>query len=110
MNNTALVSLLCSSAGFSTGTIFLKKYADSGSLLSLGAAFAIFAVSNLIYAKLLQSGLGQGATLSSMAQLVLMSVVGLVLFGERMTPFNLTGLVLALMAVWAFVLHSQVPA
>ncbi|MGJ8530261.1 hypothetical protein [Maritalea sp.] len=107
MNSITLAYLLSSSAGFSVGTVFLKKFADTGAFTALGTAFGIFAVSNLIYAKLLQVGIGQGVVLSSMAQLILMSTVGIVLFGERMTPFNLTGLVLALIAVWAFALHSQ---
>ena len=57
--------------------------------------------------QVLAKGLGQGAALSSMAHLILMSVAALVLFGERMGPLHVAGLVNALATIWLFALASQ---
>ena len=96
------ISLCSSSIGFVAGSLFLKRYADLGKLSDLSYAFAIFAASNLLYAQLLARGLGQGTALSSMAQIVLMSVVGLVVFGERMNSHQIGGLTLACLSIFVF--------
>lgn len=92
--------LFASSGGFGAGAIFLKRYADLGTLFDLTVAFAIFAVSNLLYAHILAKGLGQGAVLSSTSHIVLMSAAGILLFGERMNSIQVTGLVFAIISVW----------
>ncbi|MDA5556179.1 hypothetical protein [Shimia sp. MMG029] len=45
MTAVSWLSLLASSGGFASGSYFLKRYADLGSLADLGCAFAIFALS-----------------------------------------------------------------
>lgn len=107
MTGSVLFYLMSSSAGFSLGTVYLKRFADAGGFHDLGISFVIFAISNLLYAKLLAIGLGPGTVLSSMAQLVLMSVVGIAMFSEKLSPYSLTGLVFALMTIWMFALHTQ---
>jgi drug/metabolite transporter (DMT)-like permease len=92
--------LFASSGGFAVGGIFLKRYADLGTLPDLAVAFSVFAISNLLYAHILAKGLGQGAVLSSVSHMVLMSAAGVLLFGERMNPVQLTGLVFAVISVW----------
>jgi drug/metabolite transporter (DMT)-like permease len=103
-------NLIASSAGFALGGVFLKRYADAGAWHDLGVAFAIFACSNLLYAHVLAKGLGQGAVLSSMAHLLLMSAGGVLIFGERMGPMHVAGLVSALVTIWLFTLASQITA
>ncbi len=100
MTAASWLCLFASSGGFGAGAIFLKRYADFGTLFDLAVAFAIFAISNLLYAQILTKGLGQGAVLSSMSHMVLMSAAGILLFGERLNPIQLTGLVLAVISVW----------
>lgn len=99
--------LVASSAGFALGGVYLKKYADSGGWADLGSAFAIFAISNLVYAEVLARGLTQGAVLVSMTHLLLMSAAGLLLFGERLGPYQIAGLVTALITVWLFSMTQQ---
>jgi uncharacterized membrane protein len=102
METTTLLSLVASSAGFTTGSLFLKRFADYGTLTDLGCAFAVFACTNLIYARVLARGLGQGAVLSSMSQVVLMSALGALVFGERLNAHQILGLGLAICSIWLF--------
>ena len=102
MNGAMAVHLVASSAGFALGSVLLKRYADSGSWGDLALAFGVFAASNLLYVPVLARGLGQGAALSSMAQLILMSALGMLIFGEKLGPYNVAGLVTALITVWLF--------
>ncbi|MGJ8628781.1 MAG: hypothetical protein ACSHXB_17605 [Sulfitobacter sp.] len=107
MSLTLIFNLVVSSVGFALGSVYLKKYADHGAWLDLGGAFLVFGVSNLVYAQILARGLGQGAVLSSMAHLILMSVAGVLLFGERMGLYHVAGLVSALVTLWLFTLANH---
>ncbi len=102
MNGTMIFQLVTSSAGFAAGSVFLKRYADSGAWTDLGTAFGIFAVSNLLYVPILARGLAQGAAMSSMAHPIVVSTLGVVIFGEKLGPYNLTGLAMALITIWLF--------
>ncbi|ALG91167.1 MULTISPECIES: hypothetical protein [Actibacterium] len=104
------LSLLASSGGFAGGSYFLKRYADLGMLTDLGYAFAIFALSNLIYAQVLSKGLGQGAAMSSMTHLILMSVLGVTVFGERLSYHQVAGLMFALCSIWLFAQSARMTA
>lgn len=107
MTTVSWLSLLASSGGFAGGSYFLKRYADFGTLGDLGYAFAIFALSNLIYANVLAKGLGQGAAMSSMTHLIIMSLVGLIAFGERMTFHQVGGLIFAMCSIWLFAQSAE---
>ncbi|MGJ8530098.1 hypothetical protein [Maritalea sp.] len=107
MTNVSWLSLLASSGGFAGGSFFLKRYADLGTLSDLGYAFAIFALSNLIYAQVLARGLGQGAAMSSMTHLILMSVLGVAVFGERLNYYHVGGLMFALCSIFLFAQSTQ---
>lgn len=107
MTTVSWLSLLASSGGFAGGSYFLKRYADLGSMADLGYAFAIFALSNLIYVNVLTKGLGQGAAMSSMAHLILMTIIGITAFEERLTYHQVSGLMFALCSIWLFAQSSQ---
>lgn len=107
MTAASWLSLLASSGGFASGGYFLKRFADLGLLADLGCAFAIFALSNLIYASVLAKGLGQGAALSSMTHLILMTVIGITAFGERLNYHQIGGLMFALCSIWLFALSAK---
>ncbi|MEP4987397.1 MAG: hypothetical protein ABJV68_06860 [Paracoccaceae bacterium] len=108
MMGTLLLNVAVSSAGFALGGVYLKRYADMGGWYDLGAAFLVFGCSNLVYAQVLAKGLGSGAALSSMAHLVIMSAVGVLMFGERLGIYQISGLIMALMSIWLFsnAIHS----
>lgn len=107
MSLTLVFNLVVSSAGFALGSIYLKKYADDGAWITLGSAFLVFGVSNLVYARVLAAGLGQGAVLSGMVQLILMSAAGVLIFGERMGLYHVAGLSTALVTLWLFTLSNH---
>lgn len=107
MTAVSWLSLLAFSGGFAGGSYFLKRYADLGSLADLGCAFAIFALSNLIYVNVLAKGLGQGAAMSSMTHLILMTIIGITAFGERLTYHQIGGLMFALCSIWLFASATQ---
>lgn len=107
MNTVSWLSLLASSGGFAGGSYFLKRFADLGSLNDLGCAFAIFALSNLIYVNVLAKGLGQGAAMSSMSHLILMTIIGTTAFGERLTYHQVGGLMFALCSIWLIANSTQ---
>ncbi|MCP4409306.1 MAG: hypothetical protein GY807_16445 [Gammaproteobacteria bacterium] len=100
MFSTIWISLLASSLGFTAGSVFLKRFADQGAIGDLTVSFLVFAISNLIYAQVLARGLGQSVVLSSMTQIIVMSGLGALLFGERLTPQQIGGLVLAVLSIW----------
>lgn len=96
--------LILSAAGasFTLGSVLLKQFADTG--LGYVLLFAVLALGlgNLAYIRLLAHGLGQGAVMSSMSQVIAMSLLGVVLFGERLAMPQLAGLGLAIVSIWLF--------
>lgn len=100
MQAQTLVMLVTSTIGFAAGSVFLKHFADTGKALPLIAAFSIFALANLAYARVIVHGLGQGAVLSGMTHLILMSALGVLIFGEKMSERQFLALGLALTAAW----------
>ncbi len=107
MSTTLIFNLCVSSVGFAVGAVYLKRYADHGAWLDLGGAFLVFGLSNLVYAQVLARGLGQGVVLSCMAHLIVMSVAGVLMFGERMGIYHVAGLVSALATIWLFTLANH---
>ncbi len=96
--------LILSAAGacFTVGSVLLKQFADTGLGHVLLLAILALGLGNLAYVRLLAHGLGQGAVMSSMSQVVALSVLGAVLFGERLGPYQLAGMGLALASIWLF--------
>lgn len=97
---------ILSAAGgsFTLGSLLLKKFADTGAGTALLFAFLALGVGNLAYIRLLAHGLGQGAVISSMSQVIALSVLGALFFGERLGLHQLSGLGLAVVSIW---LYSQ---
>lgn len=95
-------ALSAAGASFTLGSVLLKQFADTG--VGYVLLFAVFALGlgNLAYVRLLAHGLGQGAAVSSMSQVVTLSVLGAVLFGERLGAAQLVGLGLAIASIWLF--------
>lgn len=94
--------LSAAGASFTLGSVLLKKFADSGVGYVLMLAVLTLGLGNLAYVRLLAFGLGQGAALSSMSQVIALSVLGAVIFGERLAAPELAGLGLAIASIWLF--------
>ena len=100
--NSYWFMLSAAGASFTLGSVLLKLFADTGvGYLLLLAALAL-GLGNLAYVRLLVDGLGQGAVMSSMSQVIALSFLGAVLFGERLGLPQLAGMVFALASIWMF--------
>ena len=96
--------LILSAAGasFTLGSVLLKQFSDTGVGYVLLLAVLALGLGNVAYVRLLAYGLGQGAVLSSMSQIIALSVLGAFLFGERLGPTQVAGLGLAVLSIWLF--------
>jgi glucose uptake protein len=78
----------------------LRGYAASSHLPTLIGALALFTLGNLMMVRLMrESGLALAISLSSVIQLVLISAVAFLWFGERPTAMQLAGMGLGILAV-----------
>ena len=78
----------------------LRSYAASTYLPTLIGALLLFSLGNLMMVRLMrESGLALAISISSVAQLVLISAVAVFWFGERPTPRQLAGMALGIAAV-----------
>lgn len=95
---------ILSAAGtsFTLGSVLLKQFSDTGAGLALFFAVLVLGLGNLAYVRLLAHGLGQGAVMSSMSQIIALSVLGALLFGERLGLPQVAGLALAILSIWLF--------
>lgn len=97
------ISLVGSTLGFTLGSALLKRFADTAGVPSLAGAFAVLAASNLLFVYVLRGGFGQGIIASSMVQVILVSLVGIAVFDERLTAAQILGVVLAATSVFLVV-------
>lgn len=94
--------LSAAGASFTLGSVLLKQFADTGVGYVLFFAILALGLGNLAYVRLLAHGLGQGAVMSSMSQVIALSVLGAVLFGERFGLSQQAGIGFALVSIWLF--------
>lgn len=100
MSAALLMWLAASTAVFVTANGILKVYAVKGSLGMLAVALVLFTLGNLIMAQVMRgSGLGLAIAVSSVFQLLAITGVALVVFGERPTGMQMAGMALGIVAV-----------
>ncbi|MEO0917279.1 MAG: EamA family transporter [Pseudomonadota bacterium] len=96
------IILTAAGASFTLGSVLLKQFSDTGAAIALIFAVLALGIGNLAYVRLLAHGLGQGAVMSSMSQIITLSVLGALLFGERLGLSQIAGLGLAVLSIWLF--------
>jgi glucose uptake protein len=100
MAPASLLWLGLAMAVFIAANATLRTYAASSWWPTLLAALVLFSVGNVMMVRLMrESGLALPIALSSVAQLVLITLVAVVWFGERPTGLQLAGLGLGVVAV-----------
>ena len=100
MNGTVLIWLIASTAVFVSANGVLKSYATSGDQRVLVGALLLFCLGNVMIVQVMRaSGLGVAIALSSIFQLMAVMVVATVVFEERPTALQLSGIVLGVVAV-----------
>jgi glucose uptake protein len=87
-------------AVFVAANSVLRSYAASSHLPTLLGALVLFSLGNVMMVRLMrESGLALAISISSVAQLVLISAVAFAWFGERPTGLQLAGMALGIVAV-----------
>ncbi|MFC3087611.1 hypothetical protein [Tabrizicola soli] len=100
MTALAFLWLAAATVVFVAANGVLKVYAIKGQPGVLIGALLMFCVGNWLMVQVMKaSGLGLAIAVSSIVQLVAISVLALVVFGERPTGLQLAGMALGVVAV-----------
>ena len=100
MTALAFLWLGAATAVFVAANGVLKVYAIKGQLSVLVGALVMFSVGNWLMVQVMRlSGLGLAIAVSSIVQLVAISVLAIFVFGERPTVLQLAGMALGVVAV-----------
>ena len=100
MNAVILAYLVGSTVVFMAANATLKTYAASGGFAVLVGALALFCVGNFLMVRVMrENGLGLAIALSLIFQLIAITLMAVVVFGERPSSLQIAGLVLGVVAV-----------
>ncbi len=100
MNPVVLFYLAASTGVFMVANSLLKTYAAKGGSLMLVAALSAFCLGNFLMVKVMrENGLGLALALSLVFQLVAVTVIAFVFFGERPTGLQVAGVVLGIVSI-----------
>lgn len=100
MSGAVLGWLAASTAVFMAANAALKTYAVQGGLWVLAGALALFCVGNTLMVQVMRGqGLGVAIALSVVFQMVAISLLAMVAFGERPSPMQWAGIALGVVAV-----------
>lgn len=100
MSPVVFAWLVAATAVFVAANGVLKAYAQSGGWLVLTAALALFCVGNTLMVQVMRgSGLGLAIALSAVFQLLAITAMAVVVFGERPSPMQMAGMALGVVAV-----------
>ena len=105
MNGVILAYLIGSTVVFMAANAILETYAAHGGYSFLVGALALFCVGNVLMVRVMrENGLGSAIALSLIFQLITITLMAVVVFGERPLPLKIFGLVLGVIAVSIIVL------
>jgi glucose uptake protein len=100
MAPASILWLLAAMLVFVSANSVLRTYAASSYLPTLLGALLLFSLGNVMMVRLMrESGLAIAISISSVLQLVLISLVAVLWFGERPTGMQLAGMGLGVAAV-----------
>ncbi len=100
MNGVGLAYLAGSTAVFMAANATLKTYAQKGGPAVLVGALALFCVGNFLMVRVMrENGLGLAIALSLIFQLIAITGMAFLYFGERPTGLQMAGLALGVVAV-----------
>ncbi len=100
MSGAMFLWLAASTAVFVAANGVLKTYAVKGGPLVLIGALVLFCLGNWIMVQVMRlNGLGLAISLSAIFQLIAITGMAIVVFGERPTGLQLAGMALGVVAV-----------
>lgn len=92
--------LIASTAVFMAANSALKIYAGGAAIWVLLGALALFCLGNTLMVQVMRGeGLGVAIVLSAIFQMVAITLLAAVAFGERLAPLQWAGLALGIVAV-----------
>lgn len=105
--NLALIG--ASTVAFLAAASSAKAWALSqNSWLWLGLTLALYTLGNLIMLRLIREvGMGIALSLSAVVQLAAVNIIALAVFGERLSPIQFAGIVLAIVAIGMITLSAR---
>lgn len=107
MSGVGLLWLSGAVTAFIAANTVLRGYAASGAGQALAGALGLFLIGNLLMVRVMrEGGLAVGVALSSVVQLVALTVIAMLVFAERPTGVQLAGVALGVVAV-ALILWPQ---
>ncbi len=100
MSGGGLLWLAAAMMAFVAANSVLRSYSASGAAMMLAGALALFLVGNLIMVRVMrEGGLALAVAISSVVQLVLLALIGVLWFGERLSPVQVAGVALGIVSV-----------
>ena len=100
MNSVVLTYLVASTAVFMAANATLKTYAAKGGFWVLAGALLLFCLGNFLMARVMrENGLGLAIALSLIFQLLAITAMAFLWFGERPTGLQFAGLALGVVAI-----------
>lgn len=100
MTSINLALLGASTAAFLAAASSAKAWTLHPGWFWLVVTLALYTLGNLIMLRLIRDfGMGIALSLSAVVQLVAVNVIALAVFGERLSPLQTAGIVLAIAAV-----------
>ena len=100
MSGVLFAWLAASTAVFVAANAALKTYALQGGIWVLVGALALFCLGNTLMVQVMRgNGLGVAIALSVVFQLVAITAMAVVVFGEKPSPRQLAGMALGIVAV-----------
>ncbi len=104
MNGVVLAYLGASTAVFMAANAMLKTYAQKGGPSVLVGALALFCLGNWLMVRVMrENGLGLAIALSLIFQLLAITAMAFLWFGERPTGLQMAGLALGVVAITTIV-------
>ncbi len=100
MNAVVLAYLGASTAVFMAANAALKTYAVKGGAWGLVGALALFCLGNFLMVRVMrENGLGLAIALSLILQLIAITALAFLWFGERPSGLQMAGLALGVVAI-----------
>ncbi len=100
MSGVGMLWLVAATAVFVGANGVLKTYAVQGGWLTLTTALALFCVGNTLMVQVMKtSGLGLAISVSAVFQLLAITLMAVVVFGERPSGLQMAGMALGVVAV-----------
>ena len=111
MSGTFVLLLAGASAIFIAAASATRAYISTDNWLWVALSLSLYVAGNLVMIRIMrEGGLGLAISISSIAQLILVNVIALAVFNERMTGVQIGGVALGILAMTLMMWPQKVGA